>query len=223
MAAMHSDQPPGATEAGSREDWIVVTTMHRRFIATIFILMFLGSFARPQNQHEKARFCFIGAGDFMDSSAPHFDQYFVNTAPPSSPVKLDVHSNSIARMYRTVIRHEMSQGPNFAGHYRVAIWGCGSSCAQFAVVNLTTGKVVTVHGVDSVSGVHLGADDFLPGTDSGAWGFRFKRNSRLLVLVGTINEDDSKEGAFYYLLTREKLVLLHKTAATRNTCIEKQD
>lgn len=198
------------------------TQMYLCPIAKIFILIFLGSFARPQNGLEKARFCFISAADLMDASAPRFDQYSVKSAPPSAPAKLDLHSNPTARMYRTVIRHEMSQGANFAGRYRVAIWSCGSSCAQFALVNLSTGKVLTVNGVDSVSGVHLGADDFLPGTNSDAWGFRFKRSSRLLVLVGTINEDDSKEGAFYYVLNREQLGLVHKTAAARSTCKEKQ-
>jgi hypothetical protein len=133
---------------------------------------------------------------------------------------LDLQNNPIAKMYRTVIRSEMRRGVNFAGHYRVAVWGCGSSCAQFAVVNLSTGPVITANDIRSVSGVHLGADDFLPHTDSDAWGFRFKRNSRLLVLVGALNEDDSNQGAFYFVLTGEKLVLVHTTTAVRNTCRE---
>ena len=112
----------------------------------------------------------------------------------------------------------MSEGANFAGHYRVAVWGCGSSCAMFAVVNLNTGRVITPRTIYSVSGVHLGADDFLHDTDSNSWGFRFKKNSQLLVLVGTMNEDESKEGAFYFLLKAEKLVLIHKTIAERKTC-----
>ena len=117
----------------------------------------------------------------------------------------------------------MNGGANFAGHYRVAIWGCGSSCAQFAVVNLKTGRAITAQGVDGVSGVHLNADDFLPHTESDAWGFRFKRDSRLIVLVGEINEDDAKEGAFYYVLKGDRLELVHKTIAARNTCEEQQD
>lgn len=36
-----------------------------------------------------------------------------------------------ARMFRTMIRTQAKQGPNFAGHYTVAIWGCGSGCRQF--------------------------------------------------------------------------------------------
>ncbi len=121
-------------------------------------------------------------------------------------------------MYRTVIRQQMKEGPNFADHYHVAIWGCGASCAQFAVVNLENGHVISANGVVSVSGDFVMADGFLPNTDSQAWGFRFKRDSRLLVLVGAINEDDSKEGAFYYELVGDELKLVHKTIALRNTC-----
>jgi len=197
--------------------------MHSRLLATICVVTLLGWTARAQDQPQKTLFCFISAHDLVDASAPRFEQYPVKTSPPSSPAQLDLRSNPIARSYRTVIRREMSQGANFAGQYRVAIWGCGSSCAQFAVVNLKSGRVITVNGVDTVSGVHLGADDFLPGTDSGAWGFRFKKDSRLLVLVGTINENDAKQGAFYYLLKGDGLELVHKTIAARNTCQEERD
>jgi hypothetical protein len=52
---------------------------------------------------------------------------------------------------------------------------------MFAVIDLKTGKVVTAREFATVSGIHLAADDFLPGTASDGWGFRYKRNSSLLV------------------------------------------
>jgi hypothetical protein len=33
------------------------------------------------------------------------------------------------------------RGPNFAGHYFVIRWGCGSDCLMMAVVDAETGKV----------------------------------------------------------------------------------
>jgi len=48
--------------------------------------------------------------------------------------------------------------------------------------------------------------------------FRFKKNSQLLVLLGAINEDESQEGAFYFLLKAEKLELVHNTLAKRKSC-----
>ena len=89
-------------------------------------------------------------------------------------------------------------------------------------MNLRTGRVITVGGVYNVSGVDFAADDFLPGTDSEDGSFRFKKDSRLLVLVGALNEDESKQGAFYYVLKGEKLELVHKTIAVRNTCQEER-
>src|SRR5260221_1470599 len=46
-----------------------------------------------------------------------------------------------ARRYRTVLRDEATKGPNFNGHYRLAEWGCGTNCVEWAILNLTTGKV----------------------------------------------------------------------------------
>lgn len=43
--------------------------------------------------------------------------------------------------FRTVLRKGAQQGPNFAGHFTVVEWGCGSDCIVFAIVDATTGKV----------------------------------------------------------------------------------
>jgi hypothetical protein len=199
-----------------------VQTMLPRLLAAL-VVMLLGLSMQVQSSGTNARICFIGAKDLLDDSAPKFQAYLTKPAGPIHPARLDLHSSQIAMRYRTVIRREMSSGANFAGSYRVAIWGCGSSCAQFAVVNLKTGRAITAPNVNNVSDVHFAADDFLPKTDSSGWGFRFNRNSRLLVLIGAINEDDSKEGAFYYVLNGEKLSLVHKTIAARNTCEDGTD
>jgi hypothetical protein len=45
------------------------------------------------------------------------------------------------REFRTVLRKGEGKGPNFAGHYTVVEWGCGSNCVSFAVVDAVNGKV----------------------------------------------------------------------------------
>jgi hypothetical protein len=45
------------------------------------------------------------------------------------------------RMFRTVLRNGARKGPDFAGHYTVVEWGCGSNCVVFAVVDALSGKV----------------------------------------------------------------------------------
>jgi hypothetical protein len=48
-----------------------------------------------------------------------------------------------ARLFRTRLRQEAAEGPNFNGHYRVASWGCGTNCIEWAVIDLLTGDVWT--------------------------------------------------------------------------------
>jgi len=167
--------------------------------------------------------CAVRGNDLVDRSAPRFEQYRVKRSSPFRPAKLDLQSNPIARRYRTVIRDEMTHGPNFAGHYRVVFWGCGTSCSQFALVNLKTGHVITLNGTYAVAYVDFDTNDFLPKTDSKGYGFRYKRNSNLLVLVGTLISDNPRkreldEGASYYILKDEELRLVHRTPVRHRTC-----
>jgi len=159
----------------------------------------------------------ITSEDLIDPSAPAFRSFPADASASVGRAALDI-SNPIARKYRTVIRQQMRLGPNFAGHYRVAIWGCGSSCNMFAVIDLESGGVITPSN-HSVSGVRLAANDFLPdGFGDGAWGFRFRKDSRMLVLVGSLNEDEDQTGAFYYVLANGRLKLIHSTHAKGKNC-----
>jgi hypothetical protein len=44
-------------------------------------------------------------------------------------------------MFRTRLTDAAKESPNFAGHYRFTIWGCGSECISGAIIHLETGKV----------------------------------------------------------------------------------
>jgi hypothetical protein len=45
------------------------------------------------------------------------------------------------RMFKTRLTEAASKPPNFAGHYSIAIWGCGSNCGAGAIIDLQSGKV----------------------------------------------------------------------------------
>jgi hypothetical protein len=186
-------------------------------LATIFLLlMSFPAFARPDFQTPSDRCKFVTTANLSDPEAPRFDSYPVLTEEKVSNPKLDLSSNPIAKRYRTVLRYQVSEGSNFAGHYRVATWGCGMTCAMFAVVNLKTGQVITPKRASSVFGIHLAADDFLPNAETGGWGFRYTTRSNLLVLVGMLDEDESRDGAFYFALQNEKLIPIHSTIVKKN-------
>lgn len=55
-----------------------------------------------------------------------------------APPKLVTHDQ---RMFRTQIRHGAKANVEFAGHYTVPTWGCGTECNQFAIVDSITGAV----------------------------------------------------------------------------------
>lgn len=160
----------------------------------------------------------VTTGDLIDKTAPIFSDYPV---PPPEPVKhprLDLSSNAIARTYRTVLRTEIARGPNFAGPYRVAVWGCGSSCSMFAVVNLDTGRVITPEGFSHTSGVFLEIDNqkLLPESQSEYSALGFRKDSRLIVVLGDLDEDENREGAFYLTLEHERLRLIHSTRVKKD-------
>lgn len=58
------------------------------------------------------------------------------------PKAVDFSSNPAARLFRTVIKGDASSGPNYAGHFTFASWGCGTSCFQYAIIDSVTGKIV---------------------------------------------------------------------------------
>ncbi len=67
----------------------------------------------------------------------HYPAGRVYKAKPAAP-RLVTRNQ---REFRTVIRKGAAQGPNFAGHYTVVEWGCGSNCVVYAVVDSITGSV----------------------------------------------------------------------------------
>lgn len=73
----------------------------------------------------------------------------------------DFTTNPQARLYITRITEGAKEPANFAGHYRLVTWGCGSSCQMSALVDQHTGRIYDV-----------------PET---ALGLEYRLNSRLLI------------------------------------------
>ena len=97
-------------------------------------------------------------------------------------------------------------------------WGCGSACISFAIINAKTGKVITPDGIISVSNVELMADDFEPHANMEYYCLRFMPDSKLMIVLGTINEDEKREGAFYYVFDNEKLKLIFSVLTHKRHC-----
>lgn len=135
-------------------------------------------------------------------ASPAFDRYPAPAAAaraPRKPAAAPRLTSHEARLYRTVIRDAFSQPANFAGHYRVAIWGCGTDCRNFAIVDKDTGATYTMPGVQAVSGVTGNDDERVD----------FRAGSRLLIVAGCFNDDcgdgNAKAARFFYEWTGTRL------------------
>ena len=58
------------------------------------------------------------------------------------PEVVDFSTNPEAELYKTTIKEQVAEGANFAGHYTVAAWGCGTECQGFAVIDATNGEII---------------------------------------------------------------------------------
>jgi hypothetical protein len=132
-------------------------------------------------------------------AAPKFSDYPTTArdlprAGPHPPLRLTTRT---ARRFTTVIHTEYNEPANFAGHLRVAQWGCGTDCRNIAVLDQNTGLAYTLPHVDVIAGV-MGNDDER---------VDFRLDSRLLVISGSFN-DKPPGGKFHYLWTGQRLELV---------------
>ena len=92
------------------------------------------------------------AQDQTKTQPPRFEEYPVTEIFTGKPVP-PLLETPLERMYRTRIREGVSKGwgvfrddkeqpgPNFAGHYFVIQWGCGTGCLMMVVVDARSGKI----------------------------------------------------------------------------------
>ena len=100
--------------------------------------------------------------------------------------------------------HDDSQA-NFAGHYFVAIWGCGTTCVWGGIVEAKSGRIIELPSVSGWFDVHEKFE-----------AIDFRHNSRLLVLSGACNEEKGDMGRHYYVLENGKLRSLKTIKQGRN-------
>jgi hypothetical protein len=118
-----------------------------------------------------------------------------------APVRLRTRRD---RRYRTVLREGAAGGPNFAGRYTVVHWGCGTGCAEVAVVDAQTGFVYwpPLQYADIPT---PGGEQY----DAGyAYGPGYRADSRLLVLTRSHYDRGSSYTSYFYLFDRGRFRLV---------------
>lgn len=137
---------------------------------------------------------------------PQFSDYSVAADFHGTPAAPRLMTRG-QRMFRTMIRDWVSKGPNFAGHYTIAEWGCGAGCVSIAVVDVQSGSVHDgPFGTLPRASLSLGPD---VGDDT--TGLFYHLNSRLLIARGCPNNTGC--GAYYYEWTGAQFRLLRRVPA----------
>ncbi len=133
----------------------------------------------------------------QQAKLPRFVDYPVKDSFKGKPAVIDFKNNRQAWRFRTVIREGVNKRANFAGHYTLVYWGCGTSCQRYAIVNLKNGKVYLPAGLLGLA----------------SYGFIYRINSRLLIIdpidSTIMNDFDNKIPDWlstrYYLWDGDKL------------------
>ena len=122
------------------------------------------------------------------SPVPRFKEYSAGEVykGPTAPLLLTHDDLTFKTRLRWAAKN---QKPNFAGHYILTSFGCGSECVMGAVIDAKTGKVywwnfsICCWGTDT-------DDKFNP--------IEFRPDSRLIVFSGLRNEKDGDYGGHFY-------------------------
>lgn len=132
----------------------------------------------------------------IPKDAPRFEQ-FPATEPFRGRVAApDFRSSAEGRVFRTAIRAGARLGPDFAGHYTVVGWGCGTGCEAVAVVDANSGRIFFSPILGSIDNTNV-AYDGPEGPNERL--IKYRKDSRLLVVVGGINEEPDRRGISYFV------------------------
>jgi hypothetical protein len=130
---------------------------------------------------------------FAQSTTPTFKRYAARVEKIKS-VKVNLKSHKHANTFRTNLRNAAKESVNFAGHYILTTWGCGTNCSQTAIIDARNGRVFFPNELEgSIFGFCELADDIEP--------LAYRADSRLLVLSGfkggDFNDKNSRCGIYY--------------------------
>ena len=144
-----------------------------------------------QAQTSDAPPCIVSL-DAIKGPRPQFSDYPVRIGPKVHPAH-PVIATSAARLFRTRLREGAARGPDFADHFTVATWGCGSACVDWAIIDARSGRVSFIERLRNLSLVYADGD------------LIYRRESRLIVLLGAPHEDEAREGAAFFVWDGRRL------------------
>lgn len=75
---------------------------------------------------------------------PRFEDYPANAVTIHKVAQPRLKPNTDFWYFRTAIKDGAQEPPNFAGHYILIQWGCGTECQNGVIVDALTGKIFAI-------------------------------------------------------------------------------
>ncbi len=145
-------------------------------------------------------------------SVPSFEQYPISGARFRGKPAPPVFRTAAERRFRTVIRENAAKGPNFAGHYTIAEWGCGAGCVSVVVVDAVNGAI-SRGPFRNLAWELAKYEGKLASNDDRFQQLEYRLDSRLLVARGCPEEANC--GSYFYEWTGAGFKLLRKIPSVR--------
>ncbi len=92
---------------------------------------FLRFFETPQKEES----------EYSQERLPRFEDFPIPEQFKGTPAPVDFLSHPSAPKFKTRLTEGAKEGPNFAGHYTIVSWGCGTMCQVVSVIDAQTGTV----------------------------------------------------------------------------------
>jgi hypothetical protein len=157
--------------------------------------------------------CIAALLSFGQRGVPAFNQYPA-AVEKARATKIDFRRSPGAGSFRTRLSDGLRGGVNFAGHYVVVGWGCGTGCISGAIVDARDGRVYFPNAFHDI-GVWYDGNGY---TEEPV---RYKKNSRLFVITGVPGDQpeevrDDRWGEYYYEWKSNRLRLVRFVKKERN-------
>ena len=150
------------------------------------------------------------AVNILYAQTPSFSGYPITapkfTGKPAAPVLKTAYD----RQFRTMIRESAEHGPNFAGHYTVAEWGCGAGCVSVVIVDAVNGAVH--RGPFRNLGWELRKYEGIPSNGDQFKQLEYRLDSRLFIARGCPEETNC--GSYFWEWNGSHFKLLRRIEST---------
>ena len=144
----------------------------------------------------------------VPANAPAFTSY-LSKPYTGENAQIQLGNDAEAKLFRTRLRQWSTHKVNFAGHYILATWGCGTDCSQIMIIDAVSGHVFHPKSISTNIAANVDLGLINGGT---VWpnegSVKFRADSKLLVLIGAPDEDGSRRGISYYAWDHNQLQLV---------------